>query len=38
MRVFGKNTCIEILNSNKKINKIYLQKNIDEVFKNKVLE
>ncbi|MBE5746413.1 MAG: 23S rRNA (guanosine(2251)-2'-O)-methyltransferase RlmB [Clostridiales bacterium] len=38
MRIFGKNTCLEILNSNKKINKVYLQKNVEENFKNKVLQ
>lgn len=37
MRVFGKNTCLEILNSKQKINKVYLQKNIEESFKNQVL-
>ena len=30
MRIFGKNTCLEFLNSNNKVNKIYLQKNFDE--------
>lgn len=30
MRIFGKNTCLEFLNTNKKVNKIYLQKNFDE--------
>lgn len=38
MRVFGKNTCLEILNSKQKINKVYLQKNCEENFKNKILE
>lgn len=36
MRVFGKNTCLEILNSKQKINKVYLQKNCEDTFKNKV--
>ena len=37
MRVFGKNTCLEILKTKQKINKIYLQKSLDENFKNEVL-
>lgn len=37
MNIYGKNTCIEILKNNKKIKKVYLQKNIDESFKSKVL-
>ncbi len=36
MRIYGKNTCIEYLKSGSKINKVYLQKNIDEKFKNEV--
>lgn len=30
MRIFGKNTCLEFLKTNKKVNKIYIQKNFDE--------
>lgn len=38
MRVYGKNTCVEILKNNKNnIKKVYLQKNIDENFKSMVL-
>lgn len=38
MRVFGKNTCLEILKSNTKIEKIYLQKNVEEYLKNEVIK
>lgn len=37
MRIYGKNTCLEILKSNKNIKKVYLQKNCDDKFKNEVL-
>lgn len=37
MKVYGKNTCLEILKSKQNIKKVYLQKNIDENFKNTVL-
>lgn len=36
MRVYGKNTCLEILRNKKGIKKIYLQKSVDEKFKNEV--
>ena len=38
MRVFGKNTCLEILNSKQKVNKVYVQKSVDEKFKETVLK
>lgn len=37
MIIYGKNTCVEILKNNENIKKVYLQKNIDEKFKNQVL-
>lgn len=36
MKVYGKNTCIEILRNGKGIKKVYLQKSLDEKFKNEV--
>lgn len=36
MRIFGKNTCLEFLNTNKKVNKIYIQKNFDENLKQEL--
>lgn len=36
MKVYGKNTCLEILKNGKNIKKVYLQKTVDEEFKNKV--
>ncbi len=38
MKVYGKNTCKEILAKKENIKKVYLQKNCDEEFKQKVLE
>lgn len=38
MRVYGKNTCIEILKNNSNIKKVFIQKNIDENFKLSVLK
>lgn len=37
MRIYGKNTCTEFLKSKSKIKKIYLQKTVDEKFKNEIL-
>ena len=36
MRIYGKNTCLEFLNTKQKVNKIYLQKNFDENLLNKL--
>lgn len=36
MIIYGKNTCIEIFKNNENIKKVYLQKSVDEKFKNLV--
>lgn len=37
MRVYGKNTCLEILKSKQKIKKVLLQSSVDEKFKDQIL-
>lgn len=37
MRIFGKNTCLEFLNTKNKVNKIYLQKNFDDKLKKEII-